>query len=307
VARNESTPGNFRLNASFSAQARMLSFIEQAPLYNAANFSLNVDQDAYDVRANLSVIRTRLAMYLCPSDTAPSWNMTGTAPLTQYVATGCNYFASTGSSLEWADGSNTVYPGVANTVNGPPNGPFMVSGPAIGIAAITDGTSNTIAFGEWRTGSGVYATVTIPTDIIMIGTLPAGVARNTPTVNMPLGSAGLIPWLQQCAAAAANTANRGSRKTISLGESWSLGLPSYSLGNVLLAPNPKYPNCNSSTGSSNAVNVPGVYTLSSRHPGGANILMCDGSVRFFKDSTSLLIVWSLGSRAQGEVISSDAY
>jgi prepilin-type N-terminal cleavage/methylation domain-containing protein/prepilin-type processing-associated H-X9-DG protein len=307
VARNESTPGNYRLNASFSAQGRMLAFTDQVPLYNAANFSLNIDQDAYDVQANLSVIKTRLAMYLCPSDTAPSWNMTGTAPLTQYVAPGCNYFASTGSSLEWANASSTQYPGVANTINGPPNGPFVIGGPAIGIVAITDGTSNTIAFGEWRTGSGNYATVTVPTDVIMIGVLPAGVSRNTPTVNMPLGSAGLVAWLQQCAAGAANTANRGSRKTISLGESWSLGLPSYSLGNVLLAPNPKYPNCNDSTGSGNAVNKAGVYTLSSRHPGGANVLMCDGSVRFLKDTTSLQTVWSLGSRAQGEVISSDSF
>jgi prepilin-type N-terminal cleavage/methylation domain-containing protein/prepilin-type processing-associated H-X9-DG protein len=310
VARNEGTPGNFRLNASFSAQARMLGFTEQSALYNAANFALNVDQDAYDIWANLTVIRTRLALYLCPSDQAPAWNMTGTAPLTSNVAPGCNYFASTGSSLEWASASNTQYPAVANTASGPPNGPFVVGGPAIGIAAINDGTSNPIAFGEWRVGSGVYATVTIPTDIIMMGALPAGVTRNTPTVNMPLGSAGLLPWLQQCAANVANTADRGNRKTVSLGESWSLGLPSYSIGNVLLAPNPKYPNCNDSLASGsggNAVNKAGVYTLSSRHPGGANILMCDGSVRFLKDSTNLVTVWSLGSRAQGEVLSSDSF
>jgi prepilin-type N-terminal cleavage/methylation domain-containing protein/prepilin-type processing-associated H-X9-DG protein len=307
VARNEGTPGQFRLNASFSAQARMLAFVEQVPLYNAANFSLNIDQDAYDVRANLSVIRTRLSLYLCPSDVPPAWNMTGTAPLTQNVAPGCNYFASTGSSLEWANASNTQYPGVANTASGPPNGVFVVGGPAISISTIVDGTSNTIAFGEWRVGTGVYTIVTVPTDIVMMGALPVGVTRNTPTVNMPLGSAGLIPWLQTCAANVANTTDRGNRKTTSLGESWSLGLPSYSIGNVLLAPNPKYPNCNESTGSDNAVNKAGVYTLSSRHPGGANVLICDGSVKFLKDSANLVTVWSLGSRAQGEVVSADAY
>ncbi|MBX6314214.1 MAG: DUF1559 domain-containing protein, partial [Isosphaeraceae bacterium] len=152
-----------------------------------------------------------------------------------------------------------------------------------------------------------YNLVTIPTDIVMIGSLPAGVSRNTPTVNMPLGSGGFLPWLQQCAASVSNPGNRGNRKTVSLGESWALGLPSYSLGNVLLPPNPKYPNCNNSTGSGNAVNKPGVYTLSSRHPGGANVLMCDGSVRFLKDSTNMQTVWALGSRAQGEIISADAF
>jgi hypothetical protein len=35
--------------------------------------------------------------------------------------------------------------------------------------------------------------------------------------------------------------------------------------------------------------------------------MADGSVHFLKDSTNMLTVWALGSRAQGEVISADAY
>jgi prepilin-type processing-associated H-X9-DG protein len=50
-----------------------------------------------------------------------------------------------------------------------------------------------------------------------------------------------------------------------------------------------------------------MWTLSSHHPGGANVLIADGSVRFLKDSTNLPVIWSLGSRAQGEVLSADAY
>ena len=42
---------------------------------------------------------------------------------------------------------------------------------------------------------------------------------------------------------------------------------------------------------------PGIYTFSSFHPGGANALMTDGSVRFLKDSTNLMTIWSLGSPA----------
>jgi prepilin-type N-terminal cleavage/methylation domain-containing protein len=218
------------LEASFSSSARMIAFMEQQPLYSAANFSLGCDQNSYQVAANLTVITTQLAPFLCPSDTTPNWKMSGTAPLTSVIAPGNNYFASTGSSLEWANNSSSQYPGGANTSSGPPNGVFMVGGSPIGIRDITDGTSNTIAYGEWRTGSGVYTTVTIATDIVMIGSLPAGVKRNTPTVNMPLGSAGLLPWLLQCAANVANTADRGNHKSVTLGEAWSLGLPSYALG-----------------------------------------------------------------------------
>jgi prepilin-type processing-associated H-X9-DG protein len=50
-----------------------------------------------------------------------------------------------------------------------------------------------------------------------------------------------------------------------------------------------------------------MYGLSSFHPGGANILMCDGSVKFLKDSTNMATLWSLGSRAQGEVIDASSY
>jgi prepilin-type processing-associated H-X9-DG protein len=77
------------------------------------------------------------------------------------------------------------------------------------------------------------------------------------------------------------------------------------LGNLLQPPNTKYPNCSLSAGGS--IDVPGMFTLSSFHPGGCNVLMCDGSVRFLKDSTSLQTIWALGSRAQSEVIDASSY
>ena len=43
------------------------------------------------------------------------------------------------------------------------------------------------------------------------------------------------------------------------------------------------------------------------HPGGANVLMGDGSVRFIKQSINLLVWQALSSRSVGEVISADSY
>ena len=47
--------------------------------------------------------------------------------------------------------------------------------------------------------------------------------------------------------------------------------------------------------------------LFSFHPGGINVLMGDGSVRFIKDSVNLVTLRALVSCAGGEVISADQY
>ncbi len=48
-------------------------------------------------------------------------------------------------------------------------------------------------------------------------------------------------------------------------------------------------------------------TANSNHPGGVNVCLGDGSVKFVKDSISYPTWWALGTRMMGEVISSDQY
>ncbi len=229
------------------------------------------------------------------------WTISGTAPLGNYVSPGNSYFASLGSSLEY-DASYT---------GGPPNGVFAfynlgVPG-LVNLAGITDGTSNTVAFGEWRIGTGNLNAITIPQDAIYLGTFPPGTQRNTPQMSMAAGAGPFMQWLPTCAANASNAQDR-TAASVRLGESWAFGLFGVSMGNVLLAPNPKYPNCSTTnTAGAGGVNVPAMATLSSYHPGGGNVVMCDGSVRFLKDSINLNTIWALGSRSQGEVISADSY
>jgi prepilin-type N-terminal cleavage/methylation domain-containing protein/prepilin-type processing-associated H-X9-DG protein len=59
------------------------------------------------------------------------------------------------------------------------------------------------------------------------------------------------------------------------------------------------------------VSAPSYYNLTiasrSRHPGGANSLFADGSVRFIKSSISFVVWQALGTIQQSEVISSDSY
>ncbi|MBX6316172.1 MAG: DUF1559 domain-containing protein [Isosphaeraceae bacterium] len=49
------------------------------------------------------------------------------------------------------------------------------------------------------------------------------------------------------------------------------------------------------------------YSFRSQHPGGANFAMCDGSVKFIKNSINFYTYQALSTRNIGEIVSSDAY
>ena len=301
VFRTQPTPGIYTTPySSWSCFAFMLPQLEQNAIYNAINFAYGTGQgDSVAGVINATVIRTRLNTMICPSDSIPSGNIngiTGSIP-----ATGDSYYGSLGSGLEY-DGSKT---------SGPPNGVFQYRGNAIGVRDVRDGTSNTIAFGETRIGDFNKSKISIPQDVADItATLPANVTRNTQSMNPPFGTPGgngsnIIGWLTAQCRPALNTA---ATNISFVGDSWALGIFGRGLGNFVLAPNPKYPNCmDIFSGQGDFDNAPGVFSPCSYHSGGANVGMCDGSVRFLKDSTSLQTVWSLGSRDSGEVIDASSF
>jgi prepilin-type processing-associated H-X9-DG protein len=51
----------------------------------------------------------------------------------------------------------------------------------------------------------------------------------------------------------------------------------------------------------------GQFAFRSRHPGGANFALADGSVRWIKNSIAIAPYRGLGTRRGAEVISSDSY
>jgi prepilin-type processing-associated H-X9-DG protein len=307
--------GYYINNGDFSQNVRMLPYLEQSTVYNAANFNFAAFNSSVGDLTNNTLYRVRMNVFLCPSSTAPSWNIEGTgAQLTSLTAVGSNYFGSMGASLEF-DSSFTggppnglfAYQGTSSQMQGNGNSittiPSNTSAKPPTLAAITDGTSNTVAYGEWKTGTGNLNTVTIPQDIIFTGQYPPGDTRNTPMMQMHLGGAAVQQWFPICASLAPT--NRQG-KTATLGEDYISALVGYAWGNLVAPPNPKFPNCDTD-GSVGTLANPGTYGLSSYHPGGANVLMGDGSVRFLKDSIGSQPLWALGTRAGGEIISADSY
>jgi prepilin-type processing-associated H-X9-DG protein len=303
---NIETPGSTGAWGNWSAFAMMMPYLEQQTVYNACNFMV-VNQgygSGIDGMVNSTATRTTINAFLCPS--APRLN--GGSYTTYYNRPypNTNYFASIGSSLNQYAGGPAGMAWNNNGLSAAPNGIFQVFGPAIGMQNVTDGTSNTIAFSEWRTGDGNQGQLSVPQDVIRVGSsLPSGMTLG-PLMNMPMGGAYLNTWLQGCAGSALSTIGT-SNNWSGLGQFWCQGLFGDTIGNTLTAPNSNYPNCAIYSYGGDNDGSYGNYGMSSFHSGGANAAFADGSVHFLKSSTNQITIWQLGSINQGEVVGSDQY
>jgi prepilin-type N-terminal cleavage/methylation domain-containing protein/prepilin-type processing-associated H-X9-DG protein len=278
----------------WSCHALLLGYMEQTPLYNAANFSQTCCFSGPQSDAmNSTVYLTRVASFLCPSDgQAGQQNIN-------------SYFGSIGTTV--AQGFHTVS-GIFTLEDPYYNMPC----PPIGLATIFDGSSNTIAWGEGLVsisgrgnsyrGNGMNTGTN--TDGFNNTTTGLDVQNKTPQALADALAACNTFW----AASPPGTTNHNGMKEFH-GQVWALGERTYTLFNTVIPPNSKQYNWSScklgSKGS--APNETQFANAQSFHPGGANFTFADGSVRFVKDSVSQPVYWALGTRNYGEVISSDSY
>jgi prepilin-type processing-associated H-X9-DG protein len=281
--------------------------MEGGPIYNSINFSI-ASADNLDLGTQATAIGTRVNSFLCPSSPLPVGNMyccLGVAPFNQIRLPGNNYWASAGPTVAaWVVG------GVR------PPGLFSIIGPGdpgvTKVADVTDGTSNTVAFGEWKMGDFNSAQLSLQDVIDILANSSNGFGAWTTMAGSTMPSAGMTNFtnfLQACQGAGVTSTTGGSNwKTnkSNLGREWAQGMFGHTMGTTLLAPNPPYYNCNMESWGGDFDSAC-MINMSSYHPGGANVAFADGSVRFLKSSTALNVIWSLGSRAGGEVISSDSY
>jgi len=276
--------------ANWSGQAMMLPFMEQTPIYNAANFMVNPGTGTgfgFCYYMNSTAREARVAAFLCPSDG-------------QQVTTGGqlrlnNYHGSMGT---------TTHPWTNAGVTG-----VFAHLLSYDVSAVTDGTSNTIMWGEALLGNN-NPRVKKRTSVGNFNTQDAWlldplVSNNGQMALNPIVSSRLDACMGKWNTAATTTTDTGSNQ----GQWWAVGSPGYTYFNTVVTPNStKYPfsacRIDQTAASSDYA---AFINASSNHSGGANFAFCDGSVHFLKDSISQVAYWSLGTKAGGEVISSDAY
>jgi prepilin-type N-terminal cleavage/methylation domain-containing protein len=269
--------------ARWSTHSQVLPYLEQRPLYDSINFSLppeTPDLGAMGMgfmpvyidpnRANMTASRVLVSTFLCPSDGSG-----GTFPA------GNSYAGNEGSWLCDAceQTPSTIAPGEL------PRGPFY-NRSSVRLASMADGTSQTALFSERRRGRGL-------TD-----------ARSD--MFQMANAASLNQTYQTC-----NSLDMSMAMTLTswMGATWNIGDMTCTTYNHVAGPNSR--TCASMDSGmmmgGSMVNMAVQLPPSSFHPGGVNVLLGDGTVRFFKETINLSVWRSLGTRNGGEIISGSDY
>ena len=257
----------------------LLGYMEQQAIYNAFNMDAQcvTGCNASDRAQNTTVTNTAINSYICPSD-----------PYSQVWRVGTNYGGSIGPQFRWAGNDSDA-------------GNVGVFKPwrSVAIRDVIDGTTNTLAFCEKIQADG-NAAVTTGGEMYVSLDWPSGTGAGYgmgPDQVMPGGQAYLNAYIPLCAAK-----KKAGTNLIDQGSNWYAGRCYHgSCVNQLMTPNSKDGDCGKYQGHG------GMFTSRSRHPGGVNALMTDGSVRFIKDSINRVTWWALGTRAGGEILSADSY
>ena len=265
----DSTAFNYKY--TWSVLAQLNPYLEQTNIYNTMDLRLPMYDAANIITVpNQFAVVQRVSIFHCPSDR-------GVPVSTAYGVVdmgSTNYVANHGSGLSGGGYGSPVAS----------DGPFpAVTG--VKITEIIDGSSNTVAMSESILGDGNEISPTQPGD--------------EQVAYKYLGFSGTLPSETNCAGTPPlwNGYNRR-------GFMWASGEARCVSYNHYLTPNSKSFDCIANDPSMTYIAV-GYRAARSRHSGGVNALLGDGSVRFMRDSIDLQTWRGLSTRIGGEVLSGD--
>ncbi len=280
-----SPPQNQYLDGAYSVFPRLLPFMEGGTTFNALNFSLDYNDLS---GANYTGASQAISVFLCPSSPNASANhdATGDPNGAPFEANGPGYGLTDYGATCYTD----IDPnGLTGQAGATPVVPYRNKNSRVDgllklgktrISECTDGLSNTLAIAEDAGRDASYVSQYAESYYNGVTTL----IRNVPGAT----TAGRRFW-------------RWAEPHCSLGVSGGINnksLPDHEASNYQTFPGTL------GTAGNKAGNNQSLYSY---HPGGINALAGDGSVRFLKESTNVIVLRGLTSLKGGEVVSSDQY
>jgi prepilin-type N-terminal cleavage/methylation domain-containing protein/prepilin-type processing-associated H-X9-DG protein len=270
--------------ATFSVFAYMLPFFEEGVVAEGRNSQLNVQSPDANKEA---LSKTRLSVMECPTDpNTPLWQTA--VP----IRAPTNYAANYGTWLE----VSRKYDGLFGIMAG-----FgQLNMPPVRGRKVLDGLSHTLAFAEVSAGPPAPS---IPRDPRQ----ECYDARNTPvqiaTLNQARAGLMSLDWQTApyfaCDGVTAALGPRGGGRA----QMWALGTLHNGAGfNSILPPNSPCWFANATFYSDGRAPISLVAPSTSRHSGGVNACMADGSVRFVTEEIDPDTWSALSTRAGGELM-----
>lgn len=271
-------------NASWAVS--ILPEMDQQPMYNAYNFNRGAEWPP-----NYTVGFSQLSTLICPSDgigerPAPPWgansyhgNRGGPGVIRNWTGTIVQHHTFYPQQWWGRDGQLGYF----------------------GLQQIRDGQSTTALFSEKLLGMPGNEAVYVGQNNDERGFFPidGGPIFNTGSGQLALEQMG------RCNSLPSSQVSGGSYLS---GAHWSLAYPWHHSNSSYNHFNP--PNKNSCYNTNEPPGPSGnpwggltsLITATSDHPGGVNVCMVDGSVKFIKNSINVQVWWALGTRRGGEII-----
>jgi len=286
------TSGKYFVKQNLSLHAAILPFLEQNAVYNALNFNWGCE-DASNTLVyviNSTGTNAQINAFICPSDPNAG------KPDNNNTTNTNSYYGCVGTTMNWSNISGSAQP--LNQIRGLPSTGLFTFQLSNGLETCIDGTSNTIAFAE-----AVVGNQSLQPGQKRVGVLNAPIQAYE-TLD---GSANQVNTNLALAACTATWQGKaGGNLDKQRGENWAHGAMCMTLFNTIGTPNDfgdSWTHC-SRTGSGARSDI---NSADSYHPGGVNVTMADGSVKFIKDSVNQRTWFALGTKAGGEVVGSDQY
>jgi prepilin-type N-terminal cleavage/methylation domain-containing protein/prepilin-type processing-associated H-X9-DG protein len=267
-----------------SAFGFILPFMEGNAAYNSVNFSLRANSIG-----NTTAYGAKVASFICPSDTPSTQFVYATGQLSGYSQSSYGMSRGTQENIftNWAVATppdpNAQNPQHCNAALG--NGMFGAED-VVRVSSVTDGTSNTTFFGEMsRFKNEPGDTYNFYNFTAVFPASDFNTTANNANEYFPEGGAFTFPRI--------NSPNDPT------GQAWQKVWGVCGTGAGI--PTDWLVNC------PQALTTLGEWAFRSNHPGGVNFAFADGSVKFVKQSIADMPFQALGTRAGGEVLSSDSY